>query len=249
MYRLTLDLRAQSSSYHWGSTFHGMLISVLPPEMAEGFHGEGRQPFSQWLEPLDHERLRWHLQTLTDEAGEALAETLAAAPVLYSSRMRMEFPVLHTQCEHQDLETVLSDCLQREQVPKGLRLDVKTPVSHKSDGRYVHFPVIPLMLQGIRRRVLQVWPDFILGEEEAMEAVVSAVQLGRYRLQSAVFGIGGAYALGYTGQMDLNLIGGDDANRLAWFLLEISEWCGIGIKTALGMGGVTVTRLTGGRKG
>ncbi len=237
MYTLTLNMAGDSPSYHWGSSFHGLLFSLLPSEIADILHGEGQHLFSQWIEPLNHDHFIWHIGALDDTVGEVIAESIASAPKLYSSHMHTEFPVLHAQCTHTDVNQLMEDCFHRSCLPEGMLCALKTPVSHKVNGQYVNLPDISLIMNGLRKRALQICPDLIYADDEVTANLVSSVRIGKYKLQSSTFGVGGAFVVGYTGTMELKLIGSEDSNRLAWFLLRLSEWCGLGIKTALGMGG------------
>ncbi len=242
MYELMLDLSSPlRPSYHWGSVFHGLLMELLPEPWPTWLHENAPHTLSQWIEPKGGTDFQWHIKVLDDTLGEVLAESIAQAPeALRSRHLKTDFEVRDAACFHVSFDEVAGSSFQATKAPKWIRLDILTPATHKSDGLYVTLPTIPLIVRGLRNRVVSVWPDFALADDDLLNDLMRGLSVNRYRLQSAPFGVDGAYALGYIGSLTLHYHLSPEKARLMDALMRFAPWCGIGAKTSLGMGGCRI---------
>lgn len=246
MIALTLTLQAsEKPSYHWGSAFHGMLMSLLPGEMAAYLHGDGQRLISQWIQPLNQNRLIWRIQLLDDDVAATVAKAIQNVPELYVRDRRAAFPVIRADCREAYAESLLDEAASAR--PRSsVTLEICTPATHKSGGRYVTLPTADMIARSLARHVSAVWPGIIFSDDEEMERLCGCLRVGRYALSSATYGVGGSYALGYIGRMELRFDGSEEERRLLNALFSFAPWCGIGAKTSLGMGGC---RLIAGEQG
>ena len=129
-----------------------------------------------------------------------------------------------------------------------LRLSFLTTTTHKTQGDYALFPSVELIARGLRARLCDMEPSLVLSDDEVLEQIISHTRIARYRLQSGSFALEGARVQGYTGHVDLSIQGPDSLIRLASVLYCFAPWCGVGIKTALGMGGCRIEPIEYGRK-
>ncbi len=244
MIRMTLRLQAnEKADRQWGSAFHGMLMSILPSECASFLHGEGQHLLSQWIQPQSANQLCWRIMLLEDEIGCRVADAIATAPYLYSKDRRQRFDVLDSRIEQQDLYEWLDNNLCAGAVSTNT-LRICTPATHKSAGRYVSLPTADLIFRSLNHKLCAVCPDFALAERDTEEQFLATVQVGRYMLSSATYGVGGAYVLGYEGKLSLSSCGDEAFRRIANALVLFAPWCGLGAKTALGMGGCLLEMKT-----
>ena len=108
--------------------------------------------------------------------------------------------------------------------------------------------MVELIACGLRARLCDMEPSLVLSDDEVLEQIISRTRIARYRLQSGSFALEGARVQGYTGHVDLSIQGPDSLIRLANVLYCFAPWCGVGIKTALGMGGCRIEPIEYGRK-
>ena len=109
-----------------------------------------------------------------------------------------------------------------------------------SQGEYLKFPSLPLMFRNLHLRAKEVFSGLYLQDEESSRALGEAVRIQRYSLASAPFYIQKTPIIGYTGFIQLELPTENGLLRQAQALLELAPYTGIGVKTAIGMGGVEV---------
>ena len=76
-----------------------------------------------------------------------------------------------------------------------------------------------------------------------MEQVARHIRIVRYSLRTAVYFLENTKITGYMGRITLVIRGPEPLARLAGALLSFAEYCGIGIKTALGMGAVKIKQI------
>ena len=74
-----------------------------------------------------------------------------------------------------------------------------------------------------------------------MWQISQGLQIVRYSLRSAIYYLENTRIIGYKGKITLIIRGPVELARLAGALLFFAEYAGLGVKTALGMGGVRIT--------
>ena len=83
----------------------------------------------------------------------------------------------------------------------------------------------------------------MLEEENLEQHLADAVKVIGYNLSLQQYSVGGVPIDAFKGRYTLLLRGTEAQNRIAALLLAYAEYAGIGIKTALGMGGVLINFL------
>ena len=230
----------QAPSIQWGSMLHGILMENLPDPWPEELHQNDIRPFSQWVEIRDVERFIWHIASLRDDLSEAI-ETMLAEKKEYAARHNDTIlTVIKVEKKHYSLAEYMKSFFLTDEACPGVFLTFRTPATHKTMGQYAVFPSVDLIAGNLRKRLCTLAPDFALADDEAFEQVLQHTRIQRYKLESARYQLEGTGVIGYTGRLELRFTGPDPLRRLAGALFAFAEWSGIGIKTALGMGGCTV---------
>ena len=242
MERWTIALRAEKGapSPYWGSLMHGMLLERLPEDWQERLHGDGLRPFSQWVEPGEGSAFFWHLNVLNDELAAAMAPLLTEGQAWPCAHLQGNFVFEKVEHESLTMQAYMKPFFLSEKASPRLRLAFLTTTTHKTQGGYALFPSVDLIARALRAHLCDMEPGFVLSDDEVLEQVISHTRIARYRLQSGSFALEGARIQGYTGHVDLNVQGPDALIRLADMLFSFAPWCGVGVKTALGMGGCSV---------
>ena len=245
MQRWNIEMRAEKGrpSPYWGSLLHGMLLERLPEDWRERLHGEGLRPFSQWVEPGEGARFTWHLNLLDDALAAVAAPLLAAGATWPCAHLQGGFTLEKLEREDCALQEYMKPFFLRERGAPRLRLHFRTTATHKTQGGYALFPAVDLLARSLRARICDLEPGFVLADDEVLEQIIAHTRIARYRLQSGSFALEGARLQGFTGSVDLNVQGPDALIRLADVLYCFAPWCGVGVKTALGMGGCAVEEI------
>lgn len=241
--KLTIDYRIPEKaepSVHWGSLFHGILMKLLPSETATELHKIALRPYAQYVELLEGNRLRWHIGIWDKETvplvlravmGQSQVELTGRDVVLTATGSTHEsVPVLDFMEKH----------LVEQEPNRRYEIKFKTPCTHKSAEQYALFPSMALIYQNLAKRLSAFDACANLYDGEVIAQLAAHTQVTRYALKSAPYYLEGTKILGYTGYLCVCTYGPDTLIRLSGLLLSLANYMGVGIKTAMGMGGCTV---------
>lgn len=242
MDRWTIEMRTEKGvpSPYWGSLLHGMLLERLPEEWQARLHGDGPRPFSQWVCPGSGPTFCWHLNILDSGLAASVAPLFQEGTRLPCKHLQGDFIIEKAFCESMTVQAYTKPFFLCEAASPRLRLSFLTTTTHRTQGGYALFPSVDLIARSLRERLCEAAPDLVLADDEALEQIIAHTRIVRYRLQSGSYALEGARIQGYTGHVDLNIQGPDPLIRLADLLYGFAPWCGVGIKTALGMGGCSI---------
>lgn len=226
----------------WGYWFYAALMERIPDEMAEMFHLPDRTPINQHLWISDREKtVNWIINILGNEAEQCLLPWLDSISELELRECVQPFKlVLNQKKSFEDANTFWNHAAQMPDATVH-RLHIKTPTAFRSNQRYVIFPDVRLILQSLILRWNSIAPSLEIRDEDVLRMMEMQIWMRDYRLQTRCFELKGQKIPGFCGTIWLQ-------NRLSAPLLEIwkglilfSEYSGLGIKTALGMGAVEVS--------
>lgn len=234
----------QKASYNWGTILHGALLELLPPELASMFHQSELRPFTQYVLPLSDQQLRWSIGIWEPNIAELFAQALLPLSKIELKHKDLTLEVIDTQRRRISKEDYFTKFFLAENPCRRYELEFLTPCSHKRDGKYVLFPSSELIVKSLFMRYCSFSQELSLDDPKTMEQVAEHLAIVRYFLRSAVYYLENTKITGYIGKVTLSISGPEQLARLTGALLSFAEYAGIGIKTALGMGGVKVTEIT-----
>jgi len=226
----------------WGSLLHGVLMELLPEETAELLHDNSMHPYSQYIIPVGDKGLEWHIGVWDDGIAEVL---IKAVMPLAQITIRQKGIVLNVQSVNRSIEgenDFLARFFSDERPCRRYKIEFLTPCTHKSDGMYMLFPSVKLILQSLYMRFATVTGDICLDDDEALKQLINNIDIIHYWLHTSKYSLKGFAITGYMGGVILSVRGPEQLARLAGMLISFAEYAGIGIKTSLGMGGCRVTR-------
>jgi len=246
-----LNIYLEPSGDQWpavsmGSLFHGWLMQRVTGYYAKKLHQPGPKPFSQHLEVKRGEVI-WHISTLNEEAFSHLLKPLADnTPRFVELEAKgRAFPVKGSEMGkvYASYKDLADGCYLAQDPARRLVFFATTPVAFRSNREYQIFPSEFHIMQSLVNR----WNAFAdavsLDDEEAFRALVAALRITRYRLESKTYHIEGIRIPGFTGRWEMSIKGPEALRRLATMLGMYADFAGIGIKTALGMGGVKLEEI------
>lgn len=144
---------------------------------------------------------------------------------------------MHTVAET-DFKEITDMVYQEESAPIGAYVRFNSVTSFKHDGQYIIFPDISMMLGSLINKWNVFSPDIKLHEDNLSDNLAAMSTITDYKLRTQIYSLEGIRIKGFSGSISLKLRGNDMARRLIGVLLVFAPYCGIGIKTALGMGGL-----------
>lgn len=216
---------------------YAFLLEQLPYEDACWLHEAGTGAVSQYL--CCHREKNaciWTVNLLLSEVG------LLLRPVLEQlSQVQIEnqcFPVAEKSHREISAEALISE--GRKQTQTRSTMVFCSPTAFRQSGRYTIFPQEKLILQSLISRWNEVFPEYPLEDADAFQALLSGIHIVDYQLKTSRFFLKGVKIPGFTGSCILDAKLPVPLLELWNTLLRFADYSGIGIKTGLGMGGISV---------
>lgn len=229
-----------------GSILHGALMEYARPDFAAAMHKAGVRPFSQFVY-FDKSAVRavWRIAALNDAAADEIGYALAKMPQNLSLKQKEYVVQLgKTQLiKQQSCGDMVQQFFTTQQLPRKAEITFATSASFKAYGAYKIYPDNAYIFRSLLARWNAFSGGIMLEEEKLEQHLAEAVKVIGYNLSLQQYSVGGAPIDAFKGHYSLLLRGTQAQNRIAAMLLSYAEYAGIGIKTALGMGGVFVKLL------
>lgn len=241
--RMNLDADSTEFGYYQSSNMQGVLMERLDNNYAEQLHISGLKPYSQYIEGGSQKE--WVVNTLTSEAYQNIIQPLLEEDFTdffiekKNIRIKIHSKKLKTIEKKELLNEFYSDTYDRY-----LNLKFLTPTSFKSGGVYVNMPDMRYIYQSLMNKYSAASEDLDMYDEETLEQLVNKSRIVRYRLRSTAFPLEGVKIPSFMGEMCIEITGASTMAKYARLLARFGEYSGLGIKTAIGMGGL---RISGGR--
>ena len=242
--KLPQEIRVNPSM---GSVFHGALMDIIGPETANWLHTQNEsRPFGQCVyynrklnQPI------WRLSALSQEAIERILEPVLKmlnSDILLKQKgyaVTVESIIGDKTSSYQQLA---DDVFLSEEIPNGGSMAFLTPTSFKREGNYVIMPELYLIFQSVLNRWNYFSPKNKLLEKDLEIELAKSCFISSYDLHSQVFSLENSKITGFKGNMHIRFKANEMVRRILGMLLSYSQYAGIGIKTALGMGAVEYSR-------
>ncbi len=231
------------ASYNWGSLMHGALIELLPKEISDELHESNLRPFSQYIVPLSPNEVEWHIGVWDDIILEPITRAVMSITKVDVKHKNIVLDVMDANRTVISERDYLAKFFTNEEPCRRYNIEFLTPSTHKSDGEYVLFPSVDLIMQSLYMRFCAFAKDYSIDDEEALKQICQHSRIAYYSLRSTRYHIKGIKIMGYMGRITIAVHGPDQLPRLAGLLLSFAEYAGIGIKTSLGMGACKVEQV------
>lgn len=229
----------------WGYNLYGALMQKLPAKAAERLHENGISPLSQYVTvDRGNNLLIWHVTVAEDINGQ-MEETLSRTKEYkldgHEAVLRMAGFEKTAEIGHIDMALAYL----HEKIPaRHLRIKTYTPVSFKTDGEYAIFPSVELIYKSATQKWNAFAEDVIIDDDDVLKQLIENTRIVSYRLNSFYYQIKGVKIPSFFGDVTLYIKGQESLVRMADLVLNYLEFSGLGIKCALGMGGVKITDCT-----
>jgi CRISPR-associated endoribonuclease Cas6 len=120
-----------------------------------------------------------------------------------------------------------------------------TPCAFKSRGKYVLMPTLKLIYQSLMNKFDSNAVDFSIKSDEVLEQLETYSEIVGYNLRSTHFHLEGVRIPSFVGRIGIKVHGPQPLVNLVHFMLAFGEYSGVGIKCALGMGGIRIIKKGG----
>ncbi len=237
--RMKLEVNKPDFGCYQSSNMQGVLMEQLDSVYAKLLHNQGLKPYSQFI--LNGEKKEWVVKTFTQRAYQEII-----APLLDSSFTHcfIEKKDIHVQIQNKILKTIrkqeLLDEFYSDACSRYLNLEFLTPTSFKSDGKYVIMPDMRYIYQSLMNKYSAASSDMEMYDKETLEQLTGNSHIVQYRLRSTYFPLEGIRIPSFKGEISVKITGTNTMAKYARLLSRFGEYSGVGIKTAMGMGGLRI---------
>ena len=219
----------------WAYRLYSWLLSQLSPEEGERFHSQAEHPISQYL-CIEQGKAVWHISLLNEEAYALFSPVLDTVESM-GLRRGTVFVSERRQFSTEYRDLALSSQDNPSQIAV---LQLLTPMAFKQGGRYVAFPQERLILQSLLNRWNAFSGDYPIEDDDAIRMLERGIHFGDYTLRSQRYPLKATSIPGFMGELTMISRLPAPMQELWTALLRFAPYSGIGIKTALGMGGIRI---------
>lgn len=235
--RMKLEIDKPGFSYYQSSNMQGVLMQMIDGSYADYLHRQGLNPYSQYI--VSGEENEWVVKTLTQEAFHSIIQPLLEETF---TGFTIEKKDIHVKISKKTLKTIekqeLLDRFYQNEYHRYIELEFLTPTAFKSNGRYVILPDVRYIFQSLMNKYGASSSDMEMYDEETLEQLVQNSSIIRYKLKSVYFPMEGIKIPSFKGELSIKVNGTATMAKYAQLLTDFGEYSGIGIKTAMGMGGI-----------
>ncbi len=236
--KIKMELEGEGLNINMGSLFHGYMMRKIDSAFAEYFHHNSTNPFTSCVyKEKDSKKFFWKITTYNKKAYDMIVPYFLEDKVIniYLENKNLEVTVKSFSL----VKTSFEDLYLNEE--RKNKLNLITPTSFKSDGYTRIFPNISTLMMGVINKINHHSDTVKLEDEKIISEFLEKVYIHDYNLRTQVFHLEKVKVKGFIGSMNLGITENNPVliNMLN-FLIHASEYTGLGIKTALGMGGIEI---------
>jgi len=226
-------------NFYASSIMQGMMMENISSQYAEKMHQERLRPYSQFC-TYENGRNIWTISTLNTEAAENILypiSKLKTAEVHYKNDiLTFSEPVIEKTTYKQLFE---ENSIHDNAVNK-ITLNFITPTAFKSSGNYVILPTLRLIFQNLSKRFDSFYGISGNDYEAFSKEIEKNICVKDYSLSGKDFALEGVRIPAFMGNITFIVKGDSDFRSCVRMLCRYSEFSGLGIKTAIGMGQIKV---------
>ena len=221
----------------WGYRLYSALLNEASDSFGASVHQDTVTPLSQFL-LIEEQKLTWVVNLLGSESEKSLSGLIEGRDSFYLRKDQVNLKV--TCCIKKQLMDIDELFARTYTSNGGHLLQFQTPTAFKSRGQYRNIPTERLIMQSLINKWNGCFPECPIEDEDGqgMEAIAAGISFRRFQLQDGTYHLKRTAIPGFTGELYIeNQLSGFHRD-LAEMLLAFAEYSGVGIKTALGMGGI-----------
>ena len=236
-------------NYNISSLLHGALFEKIDSEYSEILHRSTIKPFSQYCE-FDGNSIIWTINSLNEEVSNRINKKLLhnKDETVFIKHKNLNLKIIDKELLETSYDEILDEYYFKDR-SRFINVQFFTPTAFKSQGNFVFFPELRHIYQSLMNKYDYCSEDSTIGNEEVLDHLVSNSVMTRYNLRSTYFHLEGIKIPSFLGWITIKINGPQALVNLANTLFAFGEYSGVGVKTALGMGGLRLIKASdrGGR--
>lgn len=219
--------------HSFSAKLHGLIMDVIEGSIANALHEPSLKPYSQSI-CLNEENVKWNIYGLNDYIYNNVLSILYEKKTFYIKAINKEIEVLSSKLEKKSFDEFFKESYERDS-KRLIKINFRTVTAFKSQGKYINYPDLRLILQSIMKKFDEFMEENIF-DETILEHFLESVTISQYNIRSARYNISGVHIPGFIGSINYYIKGPQQLVNLFDYLFSFAEYSGVGIKNALGMG-------------
>ncbi len=230
----------QKVSINMSSLFQGCLMEMIDSEYAAKIHSMSINPYSQYIQYHEDE-VKWIIATLDKESYEQIIVKIndKISDKITLKYNDMEFEVIDKEISSLTGEDMLKSRFF-EDYNKYITIRFLTPTSFKSDGRHQNYPTVKWIIQSLMTKADAFDEKNQFYDEVILEKLQNDIIITSYNLRSTKISLEKVKINSFVGSITFCINSSQGLINLVNYLLHVGEYSGVGIKTSMGMGAISV---------
>lgn len=217
-------------------------VCCIDPELFEQIHSNSKLRPYTISPPLEkNEQLYWKITALNQQMSKVLDKVSFDKIILEKESIHLAVrPIMSEFITYTDLYNIYF--LETKDLDKRLDFKFLTPTSFRKSNTNVYLPLpIPSY---IFQSLINKWSEFSsFGEVKypgELEFIDNSIFIAEHNIKTRLFYIDKGKITGFIGTLSIRTNNDEQLLKLISMLSHYSTYCGIGIKTSMGMGQVTI---------
>lgn len=244
--RMKLTLRDEAGRRllpEYAYALYSDLMESIPQEYAQRLHEEAEmRPVSHFLVPDRNQPGRggFFLSLYEEEALDAFAPVLLHKTQFELHKYGCRLNVERMERETIDLDEMTHRCFDLAEPPTSYVLHFLSPAAFRSQEEYVLYPTAELILKSAMSRFQLLGSGMDAVDQNALEQMAKRARITDYTLYSRRYRVKDTTVYGFTGWVRMTIRGTLPLRQLFRLYMTALPCTGLGLKTAMGMGGCSV---------
>lgn len=216
---------------------HGLIMEKISHDYAEKMHESTFRPFSQAVR-YENDQNNWTISTLNKEAFNQIIPFIQSIKSAFIDQKNDTVTFGSPLIKETSYDAMFLKNYINTETNRIIKLQFLTPVSFKHQGTYINMPTPKLILSGIAKKYDLYCDRHETLSDELFDQFEKHVFISSYNLRSSSFSLEGIKIPSFIGTVTLFVTSNPTFCNYINMLCDYAEYCGVGIKTALGMGQV-----------
>lgn len=227
-------------TFHQASLLQGVMMEHIDTNYANFLHQSSMRPYSQYVLPKSESESWWIIQTLNKSAYENIIQKLSAIDAFTLTHSGEQICNIKEKSTEILPKSELTERFYNAPAPNSFNIRFITPAAFRQRKRYVIIPDVRLICQSLMLKFSAAYSDIDMMDDDALETIANETFITRHNIRSLPFPAEGQNIPGFVGSVAFRSGGSETLRRYLRFLLDFGEFSGVGVKTAMGMGAITV---------
>lgn len=248
--KLKIKFKADDVDYNTASLFQGVIMQQIDSDYAEELHKNTIHPYSQNIYKDENENIIWQINSLNEKSKIEIIDRLNNDnfKTLYLQHKDKEIEIIDKTIVKTSYKEIFEKNYLSSDYSRFANFIFNSPTAFKSNGVYVNFPTIQLIFRSLLSKY-NACSDFTnLEDDRLIDEINDYIMINKYKLKSTLFHLEGRTIPSFKGSITLKSYGSEKLTRLINMLVEFGTYSGVGIKTAIGMGAISINNFRKGDK-